>query len=128
MKKLISFILCACMIFLLCSCSKVSMDENAPVYLVYNYDDVSVNTKLTEDQAQQVLSFLDKKMLFSDNPSCGFNEDISFQIDGKIYAPACDNCGIIKDCSSGKYINITQTERDTVEEIFLAYGGHFPCV
>ena len=128
MKRMILFVLCFCLSLLLCSCTKVSVKENAPVYLVYNYNDVSVNTQLSEDQAQKILHILDKKRLFSDDPSCGFNEEISFKIEGKTYAPACDDCGLIKECSSGKYMNISKTERDIVEEIFLAYGGHFPCV
>lgn len=116
------------MIFLLCSCDTVSLDEESIVKLVFHHNDTNVETQLSIQESEIIIDIIDGKRLYQDNPSCGFSEDISLVIDGKIYSPACDDCCIIKDCSSGKYFSISRDQRETIEEIFESYGGYFPCV
>lgn len=128
MKKLFLYLVCVCLVLSLCSCGIVTVDEYVTVKLVYRYDYVDVETQLTQQESEKICDIFNGKVLLSDNPSCGFDENISLIINNKVYSPACDDCCIVKDCSSGKYFNISRSERDTIEEIFVAYGGHFPCV
>ena len=128
MKKLCSFLICVCLTFLLCSCERVDINKDMSVSLMFEHGDVCVDTQLSQQEAETVLSIIDKKVLYRDNPSCSFDEKISFRIDGEIYAPACDDCCIVKECNSGKYFNISRGDRDIIEDIFSAYGSYFPCV
>lgn len=112
----------------LCSCGKVSVDKNQPVELVYKYAGASVDVQLTEQESEQIISIVVGKELYFDNPSCGFDDNVSLRVNGKIFCPACDTCCTVKDCSSGQFFNISQAERDIIEEIFESHGGHFPCV
>ena len=75
-----------------------------------------------------VVEILDGKIETPDNPSCGFSEDISITIGGNTFALACDRCGIVKNCTTGKYISISDAERDILEKLFTGRGGKFPCV
>lgn len=128
MKCIVLCCICIFFILILCSCGKVSVDKNQNVQLVYKYAGTAVDVQLSEQESETIFDIFDGKELFFDNPSCGFDENISLKIDGKMYCPACDKCGTVKDCSSGQYFNISQSERDAIEKIFSTHGGHFPCV
>ena len=128
MKRTIPFCFCFLFILILCSCGKVSVDKNQTVQLVYKYTDANVDVQLSKQESETILDIFDGKELFSDNPSCGFDENISLRFDGRIYCPACDTCCTVKDCSSGQYFTVSRSERDTIEKIFNTHGGHFPCV
>ncbi len=128
MKKLVILCLIGAFLLGLCACSRVTLREDAPVTLRFHYMDVSADVSLPEAEAAQLRGIVEGKALSFDNPSCGFAEDVSFEINGRVFCPACDTCRIIKDCSSGKYLNISQAERELLDQIFANYGGFFPCV
>lgn len=107
---------------------KGSVDKNQSIELVYKYEDSSVDTQLSEQESEQIINIFDGKELYFDNPSCGFDENVSLRVNGKIFCPACDTCCTVKDCSSGQFFTVSQSERDMIEEIFETHGGHFPCV
>ena len=116
------------LILTLCSCGKISVDKNQAVELVYKYAGASVDVQLSKQESEKILNIFDSKELYNDNPSCGFDENVSLRVSGKTFCPACDTCCIVKDCSSGQFFTISQAERDTIEEVFESHGGHFPCI
>ena len=128
MKKVLTLCLIGALLLGLCACASVSVRQDAAVSLRFHYMDVSVDVQLSETEAAQLRGIVDGKALYFDNPSCGFSEDASFAIGGRVFCPACDTCCIIRDCTSGKYLSISQAERDLLDQIFAAYGGFFPCV
>ena len=128
MKKLFLFIISVCIVMSLCSCSVVLSDKSQPVELVFHYNESSVDAQLTEQDSKAVYEMFDGKELYFDEPSCGFDENISLRINGRAYCPACDSCCTVKDCGSGMYFTISQSERNTIERIFRKHGGYFPCV
>ena len=122
-------IICAFLILVLfASCSRVSVSSDALAELTYKYGDVSVSEALTKEESEQLSNIVNGKTLYAGDPSCSFDVNISFQLGDRVFCPACDSCGKVKDCKTGKYFNISDAERETIEEIFEKYGGHFPCV
>ena len=128
MKRILICVLAAFLLLTLCSCGKVSVNTDRTVRLVYKYDSASVDVNLSEQESNMILSIFDGKELYFDNPSCGFDKNVSLRVNGRIFCPACDTCCTVKDCGTGQFFKITQAERDTIERIFVIYGGHFPCV
>ena len=128
MKRMAPLFFVAALVFSLNACAHVSVDRDGSEYLHYHCGDISVDTVISEEEAAQLLGVIDGKALYSDNPSCGFDESISFQIGGQTFCPACDGCCIVQDCHSGQFFNISESERETIDRIFEAYGGGFPCV
>ena len=128
MKRILVFVLMTFLLLILCSCGKVTVDKNQSVQLIYKYAGASVDVQLSEQESDKITNIFDGKELFFDNPSCGFDENVSLRVNGKTYCPACDTCCTVKDCSSGQFFTVSQSERDTIEEIFETHGGHFPCV
>ena len=96
--------------------------------LTYSYEDIYIWEELYGGDVDAVVKILDGKIETPDNPSCGFSEDISITIGGNTFALACDHCGIVKNCTTGKYISISDAERDILEKLFTGRGGKFPCV
>ena len=126
MKKVL-FLCFLALCIVLSGCSHVKVKQNASASLRFHYGDASVDTKLSGEEATQLCDIVNGKALHRDDPSCGFDESISFQIDGKTFCPVRDDCCIVQDRDSGKYISISQAERDLLERIFENHGGFFPC-
>ena len=89
-----------------------------------------ISDKLTSEEEETILSILNKKTLGRDNPSCGFDDDISirFNNDEEIFSIACDNCGIIYWKNKDKYLSLTDSENETIRNILRKHGFIFPCV
>ena len=127
MKKILSLCsLMICAVILLSSCSKVEISGDTAT-LYYIYGDKSIQQVLTDDETDIIIGIFDGKELYSDTPSCSFNESVSILIGGTFYQIATDDCGIIKESKSSKYFDISTKERLAIEMIFASYGGTFPC-
>ena len=94
--------------------------------LTYIYDGRDINTSLSNEEGELLKNIFNDKRLYSDDPSCGFTEDVSIRFEDMVFCIACDNCPIVK--LGSKYFKISTTDRKTVEQIFEKYGGSFPCV
>ena len=96
--------------------------------LTYSYGDIRIREELYGADVDAVVDILNGKLEHYDNPACGFDEGIAIIIGGRTLALACDSCGVVKDCETGKYIYISDGERDILESLFTSRGGKFPCV
>ena len=132
MKKLLCVLLTAILLMSLTGCSTIRIKSNAVGKVVYHYNGVSFEDDLTAEElaaAIKILNGKEQKMsLFSGIPSCSFNPDVAIIIDGTRYALACDKCGTLQNCSNLCYIDVSETERQVLEEIFTSRGGKFPCI
>lgn len=104
--------------------TNISVDSIGQLH--YNYNNEHISVILTKFENDIVKDIFNKKKLYFDEPSCGFDKSISIEFDDNYYCIACDSCGIVK--LNDKYFNISTVERSKIEEIFKKYGGEFPCV
>lgn len=101
---------------------------NAEGIITYSYGELQFTQPLTEREAREAKEILNGKLEFPDNPSCGFSENCAIVMDGIPFALACDGCEVVKNCDTGKYINLSPGEREILESMFTQRGGVFPCV
>ena len=104
--------------------TNISVDSIGQLH--YNYNNEHISVILTKFENDIVKDIFNKKKLYFDEPSCGFDKNISIKFDNDYYCIACDSCGIVK--FKDKYFNISNSERRKVEKIFKKYGGTFPCI
>ena len=104
--------------------TNISVDSIGQLH--YNYNNEHISVILTKFENDIVKDIFNKKKLYFDEPSCGFDKSISIEFDDNYYCIACDSCGIVK--LNDKYFNISTAERSKIEEVFKKYGGEFPCV
>jgi uncharacterized protein YbbK (DUF523 family) len=102
--------------------------KTSEAVLVFQYVDKDIKVQLTEEEAAEVKKMFNGKILYYDNPSCGFGEDVSIRFGDQIFSIACDGCPGAKLENKGLYIYMTQKDKDRIVEIFEKYGGSFPCV
>ena len=91
----------------------------------------NIQVTLTVDEAARVIDILDGNTYapaFTGVPACGFSEDISLTVGGRIYAIARDTCSTVKDCGKDKYFSTRDDEMTYIHTLFDKYGGYFPCV
>lgn len=130
-KKILILVLILILLLHLGGCSRVMIGSVNSGTVVYNFDGVSFEEKLTEEEVKAVKKVLNGKQIdpsLLGTPSCGFDYNVAIIIDGRRFALACDDCGTVQDYGSMGYIHISNEEREVLEEIFTSRGGEFPCI
>jgi hypothetical protein len=100
------------------------------VSIKYDFLQKNIDERLSKSDSEEIKKILNNRSLFSDNPSCGFSKDISFQFNEGdiIYSIARDTCPIFKDEKTGKYFQISEKERNKINKILEKYGASFPAL
>lgn len=84
---------------------------------------------MKQEDLNEVKKVLNNKRLYNDNPSCGFNENVSIEFNNKeVFYIACDGCPIVYYKKENKYLKLSEEENTVVREIVEKYGFYFPCV
>lgn len=110
-------------------CRRVRLSDIDKAEIRYNYETVSVNESLTKEETELITDVFENNFLYSDNPSCGFSQDISIVMDDdKTFCIARDTCGIIYWKEKDKYFKVSDEDIEKVHKIFENHGGKFPCV
>jgi hypothetical protein len=122
-----SLLLVVLMVFSFSSCSKVEVAEGE-IIAVFQYGDAEISKPLSDEDSEIVRKIFAGKRLFSDSPSCGFDENVALIIDGNTYCIACDTCGVIYNVEKDKYFNLNDKENETLRNLLCEYGFTFPCV
>ena len=131
MKRLLRILIILTIALLLYSCGKTNTGNSDDVILTFDCDGENIQATLTEEEAARVIDILDGNTYapaFTGVPACGFSEDISLTVGGRIYAIAQDTCSTVKDCGKDKYFSIRDQEAAYIHILFEKYGGYFPCV
>ena len=112
--------------------NKLSIEQSDNVVLRFNYQGVSINNHLSENDSKQIIKLLNKKRLYSrlsmGELSCGFTRDVAFRIGEDYYEIACDGCGYVYCEADKKYLELNKTETEFIHSFFENQGGFFPCV
>ena len=131
-RRLCTLALAFLLLFSLTACSRVSIDGSSGGTVKYQVGTTRFTDDLTEDEVADVAKILNGKSAYSSTvigtPSCGYSFDVSITIDGSTYALAMDKCTTVKLMEKDLYIDITNDERNVLEQIFISRGGEFPCV
>lgn len=123
----ISLLLVMFIIFSFSSCSKVEVADGEMI-AVFRYGDIDITKPLSDEDAKTVREIFNGKSLFSDSPSCGFDENVALIINGNTYCIACDTCGTIYNVEKDKYFNLNEKENETLRDLLCEYGFTFPCL
>lgn len=84
---------------------------------------------LTEDDLAAICKMFDGKMLYKDNPSCGFDGKNAIVLCGdEVFCVACDGCPILFYENKDRYFRLSDEENDRLHRILAQYGLNFPCV
>ncbi len=130
MKRFISAFLVLVALFL-CGCTQTSVSEGEDVVLTFVYMEADIRVTLETEEAEKVISILDGNdyaSIGSGIPSCGFDENISLTVDGRVFAVACDTCNYLQDMGNYRYFSIPKEDMAYIHSLFQKYGGYFPCV
>lgn len=97
--------------------------------MVFRYGDVDATSRISEQEMSWIKELFAGKILYKDNPSCGFTEDVSICFNGsQTFCFACDTCPIIYWKEKERYFKISGEEQEQLYELLKAYGFSFPCV
>lgn len=118
------FIALSVVMFNIFSSRKIDLDGTAT--LTYKYVSHNIEVELTTEESDIVKNILSNKTAHRGSPSCGFSKDASISFGNSTFCIACDSCAIIQ--YNDRYIDISQSEREVIVDIFNKYGGSFPCV
>ncbi len=107
--------------------TSINLSLHNEAEFVFIYGDKNIREKVSVEDTQILKDiFHGKHKLFWDNPSCGFNTNVSVRFGNHIFSPACDNCETVK--YRNKYFYLSDKEMRQVRRIMRKYGAYFPCV
>ncbi len=124
MKRLLCITSVLIILTTLCGCSRTSIKNYDKIELTFITDKENINVTLTDDEAAKIADIIDGNA-YEGATACPFDKDISINIDGDIYAVACDDCNMIKDINNKKCFAVSENEMKYIRTLFEKYGGHF---
>lgn len=96
---------------------------------IFKYAGNNISHTLSHQELIVIENIFNGKMLYKDNPSCGFTENVCVRFNGsQTFCFACDTCPIIYWKEGNKYFKISEEEKQQLYELLGEYGFHFPCV
>lgn len=105
------------------------VEKGAAVTLIWRGYGNDVEQQLTEEEAAQVVAFLNGKERYSDIPSelmCGFYDYLAFRVGDRLFCPGFDGCCTVMEYDTGLYFDISQEERDAINAIISKYAEEYP--
>lgn len=123
---LIACTLIALAVLMFFSPNEINIVNSNEAKIVYIYGDKNILEKLNEDDLLTIENIINGKQLYQDEPSCGFDENISLHFNNNIFSVACDGCPIIK--YNNKYFSVSDSQIEQIHNIMEKYGAEFPCV
>lgn len=97
--------------------------------VIFKYGDNNINESLSQNDLSFLIDLFDNKIMYSDNPSCGFTKNVSILFnDSEYFYFACDTCPVIYWENRNKYFRLSDSEYKELVEMLSEYGVFFPCI
>lgn len=127
MKKLFAvYFLIVLVILSSCNTKKVDLSKFSEANITYVYEDKNIHETLDDTDTNEIKNIFNGKMIYDDNPSCGFDDNISVRFGDEIFSIACDGCPVIR--YKGEYIFVSEEDIEVIHNIMKKYGASFPSV
>ena len=111
------------------SIRKTNMEFAKEAEACFIYGDVTTSQYLEGKDLETLKEIFDDKILFKDDSSCGFSEDISVRFNqSQTFCIARDTCPIVYWLEEDRYIRLTEEEKLLLYDLLEPYGFEFPCI
>ena len=111
------------------SIRKTNMEFAKEAEACFIYGDVTTSQYLEDKDLETLKEIFDDKILYKDDPSCGFSEDISVRFNqSQTFCIARDTCPIVYWLEEDRYIRLTEEEKLLLFDLLEPYGFEFPCI
>ena len=108
---------------------RVNMELVKDADVCFRYGNADVMHTMGEDEVELLKRIFDGKKMYSDDPSCGFSEDISVRFNNEqTFCIAQDTCPIVYLKEKNKYIKLSENEKKQLYDLLEPYGFFFPYV
>lgn len=97
--------------------------------VIFIYGDNNINESLSQNDLNFLIDLFDNKIMYRDDPSCGFSKNVSILFnDSEYFCFACDTCPVVYWESRNKYFRLSDLEYKELVEMLSEYGVFFPCI
>lgn len=113
--------------FLTINRCEIDSIKTCKVTFVHNCKEISADISYKEMEIIDCL--FSGKILYADEPSCGFSEEVSIKINGsETFCVARDGCPIVYWKEKDRYFRLDEGEKVQLHLLLESYGFLFPCV
>jgi len=110
-------------------CERVNMDFVKDATAIFVYKNNNIVHQLNDDEVSTIKNIFNGKKMYSDNPSCGFDETISVKFNNtQTFCIARDTCPIVYWKEKNTYIKLSESEKNILYDLLSQYGFFFPCL
>lgn len=114
-----------CLSLTLCGCGIVSVSENPTGVLRVLDPDNAFETSLSAEDSALIADIFANQLMLSDSPACGFSA-IEIDLDGQLFYPAQDGCGIVYNKNADLYITLSEDHLEALHRILERNSVTFP--
>ena len=108
---------------------RCSMDFATSGKAVFRYCGSDVSMSISDEHLSAIKDIFNNKKMYMDNLSCGFSEDIAIVFNNsETFCIARDTCPTVYWKEQGRYIELSEDEKEELYGILGEYGFVFPCV
>ena len=109
---------------------RTSIDLVEQGNVAYVADDQNIQRYMEKEDYDLIVNLFNDKILYSDNPSCGFSKDYAIYMNGDqyIFCVARDGCPTIYCHNERLFFRLTQEEHVMLVDLLKKYGFTIPCV
>ena len=123
------FLLIIILVVIMLKKNMVNMDFAERGEAIYKNYGSDIQVSLSDQDMHIICDIFSGKILYRDNPSCGFREDVSIKFDDEqTFCIANDTCPIVYWKEKNKYIRLKEDEKTQLYNLLEPYGFRFPCV
>lgn len=109
--------------------NKTNLDFVKRGRAVFKYANTDISQQLSDEDCEKIINIFDNKIMYNDEPSCGFDENISIIFNNsQTFCIACDTCPVIYWKEKDKYFRISEDKKNQLYSILNNYGFIFPCI
>ena len=123
------FLLIIILVVIILKKNMVNMDFAERGEAIYKNYGLDIQVSLSDQDMHIICDIFSGKILYRDNPSCGFGEDAAIKFnDEQTFCIACDTCPVVYWKEKNKYIRLKEDEKTQLYNLLEPYGFRFPCV
>ena len=96
-------------------------------YNMESENESNITKKMSVEDLETIKGIFNGKILYRDEPSCGFAEDSSISLDdgAELYYISYDTCPVVYDKNRNRYFRISEKDNDIMRSMLREYGCLF---
>ena len=97
---------------------RVKLTKGQPASITFSEGEETRTLSVSGEAADRLRKIVGGHALYSNKPACGFSESFSFSIGERTFYIAQDDCAVLQDAKTKRYVRISEEDRQWIDALF----------